>query len=37
MAVGKNITWKKGKQYDIETFGMNINLGKGKGTEIMIK
>ena len=38
MAVGKNITWKKGKQYHllyyIEAVRKNIKWGKGKGVKI---
>ena len=35
MAVGKNITWKKGKQYhvpyNIEAVGKNLKFGRGEG------
>ena len=34
MALGKNITWKKGKQhhlpYDIKAVGKNIKCGRGE-------
>ena len=39
MAVGKNITWEKGKgkqyrlSFNIDTVGKNIRWGKGKETE----